>query len=305
LTAYPRVLPVGDAAASLELGDAIDVRLNARVRAADAALQERPFPGLREAAPAYRSLLVLFDPGRIGFGDVRDYIIVCNEASDAQYQGLEVRCMVYMLDVTVWKNPMMADIFRVPDADFLTQGGRFGPHQFNETRDNKLYRPQDNRNLLYVAYHVDHPIAVERINWYRNALPKFGRRIADYEICCPYHAHFLEREDDARLQEIVHKPMVEYGAAGVEAARKPPDPTAYKGYDQREAGQRAFTFNTYFPNRVLMGGPEQAIARIRQLKEAGITQVALVVDFGSMPQDEIMRSMEVFGRKVLPRIREI
>ena len=52
MTAYPRVLPVGDAAASLELGDAIDVRLNARVRAADAALLEHPFPGLREAAPA-------------------------------------------------------------------------------------------------------------------------------------------------------------------------------------------------------------------------------------------------------------
>src|SRR6185503_11656212 len=87
-----------------------------------------------------------------GFGDIRDYILVCNEASDAKYQGLEVRCMVYMLDVTVWNKPLMADIFRVPDADFLTRGGRFGPHQFNETRDNKLYRPQDNRNLLYVAY---------------------------------------------------------------------------------------------------------------------------------------------------------
>ena len=36
-----------------------------------------------------------------GFGDVRDFIIVCNEASDAKYQGLEIRCMVYMLDVTV------------------------------------------------------------------------------------------------------------------------------------------------------------------------------------------------------------
>ena len=30
-------------------------------------------------------------------------------------------------------------------------------------------------NLLYVAYHVDHPVATERIGWYRNALQKFGR----------------------------------------------------------------------------------------------------------------------------------
>ena len=36
-----------------------------------------------------------------GFGDVRDYILVCNEASDAQYRGQEIRCMLYMLDVSV------------------------------------------------------------------------------------------------------------------------------------------------------------------------------------------------------------
>ena len=109
-----------------------------------------------------------------GFGDVRDYIIVCNEASDAKYQGLEVRCMVFMLDVTAWKNPMMADIFRVPDADFLTHGGRFGPHQFNETQDTKLYRPQDNRNLLYVAYFagglrvldISDPYAMKEVGYY-------------------------------------------------------------------------------------------------------------------------------------------
>jgi hypothetical protein len=82
--------------------------------------------------------------------------------------------MVYMLDVTAWKNPMMADIFRVPDGDFLTHGGRFGPHQFNETQNNKLYRPQDNRNLLYVAYFaggvrvldISDPYAMKEVGYY-------------------------------------------------------------------------------------------------------------------------------------------
>jgi hypothetical protein len=108
-----------------------------------------------------------------------------------------------------------------------------------------------------------------------------------------YHAHFLESEDDARLQQAVHPAMREYAAAGLEAARRPPDPTAYKGYDQRDAGQRRFDFETYFPGRVLMGGPQQAIERIKRLKEVGITQIAMLVDFGSLPQTAIMHSEEL------------
>jgi alkanesulfonate monooxygenase SsuD/methylene tetrahydromethanopterin reductase-like flavin-dependent oxidoreductase (luciferase family) len=164
---------------------------------------------------------------------------------------------------------------------------------------------QEGYNLLYVAYHVDHPIAVERIGWYRDALHKHGRRIEDHEVCCVYHAHFTEREDDDRLQQAVHKAMGEYAAAGLEAARKPPDPTAYKGYEQRDAGQRKFAFESYFPGRVLMGGPKQAIERIRVLRDVGITQIGMLVDFGSLPQVEIMRSLEIFANEVLPHVRDL
>jgi KipI family sensor histidine kinase inhibitor len=58
----PRVLPVGDAACTVELGDALDPATNARVRALDRDLALLPFDGFREAVPAHRSLLVLFDP---------------------------------------------------------------------------------------------------------------------------------------------------------------------------------------------------------------------------------------------------
>ncbi len=162
---------------------------------------------------------------------------------------------------------------------------------------------KEGHNLLYVAYHVDHPLAKERIGWYRDALRKYGRRVEDHEVCCAYHAHFLARDDDARLKAIVEGPMAEYAAAGVEAARKPPDPAAYKGYDRRESAQKGLGFEVYYPGRVLMGGPEQALARIAELEAAGITQAALIVDFGSLAQKEIMRSLEIFGRDVLPRVK--
>jgi len=160
-------------------------------------------------------------------------------------------------------------------------------------------------NLLYVAYHVEPAVAVERIGWYINALREQGRRVEDHEICCVYHAHFLASANDARLQQTVHPAMREYAAAGLEAARRPPDAIAYKGYAQRDAGQRRFDFETYFPGRVLMGGPQQAIERIKMLKEVGITQIAMLVDFGSLSQEAIMHSLEIFGREILPHVRDL
>jgi len=61
LKTYPRVLPVGDSAVTVEFGDAITPELNAAVRALDESLREDPVPGLRETVPAYRSLLVCHD----------------------------------------------------------------------------------------------------------------------------------------------------------------------------------------------------------------------------------------------------
>jgi KipI family sensor histidine kinase inhibitor len=63
----PRVLPVGDAALTVELGHALDLRTNARVRALDRALRESPPPGVRETVPTLRSLLVLYDPTVVRF----------------------------------------------------------------------------------------------------------------------------------------------------------------------------------------------------------------------------------------------
>jgi len=78
------VLRVGDAAASLELGDAVDPALSARVLATDAELGRSPREGLLERVPSFRSLLVRFDAGRVGFGAVRDALLRALEASAAR-----------------------------------------------------------------------------------------------------------------------------------------------------------------------------------------------------------------------------
>ncbi len=160
-------------------------------------------------------------------------------------------------------------------------------------------------NLLYVAYHVDPPLARERMAWYIDALKKNGRRVEDYEVCCCYHAFFQAKDDPAALRRIVEKPMAEYSAAGEEAARRPPDPVAYKGYAAREDYHKQSGFDLYFPGRVLMGGPERVLDRLREMRAAGVTQVSLIVDYGSLSQAEIMQSLEIFARDVLPVARTL
>lgn len=66
----PRLLPSGDAAITVEFGRAIDEWANRRVLALDRALADTPIDGVTETVPTYRSLLVHYDPVRIGFDEL-------------------------------------------------------------------------------------------------------------------------------------------------------------------------------------------------------------------------------------------
>lgn len=57
-----KILPLGDAALTLELGETIDRAIHAKVMAACDALAAAPLAGMTDLVPSYRSLTVHFDP---------------------------------------------------------------------------------------------------------------------------------------------------------------------------------------------------------------------------------------------------
>jgi KipI family sensor histidine kinase inhibitor len=71
---YPRIVPVGDAALTIELGDIIDLAINQRVFMLEQALQTTPAIGVIDLVPTYRSLLVLFDPCQVDFQSLSQHI---------------------------------------------------------------------------------------------------------------------------------------------------------------------------------------------------------------------------------------
>ena len=62
-----RFLPAGDLAVSIELGEEISVQVNTRVRALEYLIEHKALPGVVETVPAYRSLLVYYDPSVVGY----------------------------------------------------------------------------------------------------------------------------------------------------------------------------------------------------------------------------------------------
>jgi inhibitor of KinA len=68
--AEPRLLPCGDRAVSVELGDEISREVNARVLALDYLIRREAPAGVTETVPSFRALLVYYDPLVIGYEEL-------------------------------------------------------------------------------------------------------------------------------------------------------------------------------------------------------------------------------------------
>jgi KipI family sensor histidine kinase inhibitor len=67
----PRVLPLGDAAATVAFGDSIDPQTHLRVLGFSGRLASETLPGVIEWAPAFASVTLWYDPDQITFDALR------------------------------------------------------------------------------------------------------------------------------------------------------------------------------------------------------------------------------------------
>jgi KipI family sensor histidine kinase inhibitor len=82
-TIWPRFRSSGDAAITVELGEAVDRRTNAKVIRLHRRLHAEPPIGVRETVPAFRSLLVQFDPRVTGPAALQDALTtIIQDVSD-------------------------------------------------------------------------------------------------------------------------------------------------------------------------------------------------------------------------------
>ena len=126
---YPRVLPLGEAALSVEFGDRIDAALNARVHALAATLAAAPLPGQIETVPSYRALLVAFDPDRADLAAARERLA-----------ELSVGPLGHTGPARRWRVPVVYGGAAGPDLDAIAAHAGLAPEVYAKRHAAGRYR---------------------------------------------------------------------------------------------------------------------------------------------------------------------
>ena len=69
---------------------------------------------------------------------------------------------------------------------------------------------------------------------------------------------------------------------------------------RRQRTQLPPSYDYLAENRAIIGTPDQCIAKIKEFQQQGIEYFGCNFDFGGMPQEKALRSMELFSKEVMP-----
>jgi inhibitor of KinA len=121
---------MGDRSLLVELGDEISPEVNRRVRELAVTLTEHPVEGLVETIPAYRSLLIIYDPLITNNATVTHWI----EHLHGEIEGIQIP-----KPKTV-EIPVVYGGEHGPDLEWVAQYHRIGPRKVIELHTGTIYQ---------------------------------------------------------------------------------------------------------------------------------------------------------------------
>ncbi len=122
----------------------------------------------------------------------------------------------------------------------------------------------------------------KKITFYKETLARSGHDSESLEIVQCFHSHVAETNNKAQAN--AREGMVPYLNARL--AVRPRD------YDelQREG-------------LIVVGDPDRCAAHITEIKDTGTNYIIFMMNFATLEQKKILRSMEIMAKEVVPRFR--
>jgi alkanesulfonate monooxygenase SsuD/methylene tetrahydromethanopterin reductase-like flavin-dependent oxidoreductase (luciferase family) len=147
------------------------------------------------------------------------------------------------------------------------------------------------------------PLAKKAVAHYRAQARAAGWEPSPDDVIYRIGFHVAETDDEAFADMKATAPRVSLTTANA-AINAAVAETAYYGRDEAQANRTATRdlLDRIEQGQVLVGGPDTVVKQIKRIHDelgAGILDCPLAAQLG----DKTMRSIELFGTKVLPRIR--
>lgn len=126
---YPRILPVGDTALTIEFGNMIDRAVNQKVYALEQSILANPLTGVVDLVPSYRSLLVTFNPL---IADIDS----CKKAFEKILSALPDRIESTAREIEI---PVRYGSAEGPDLDFVAEHNGLTIREVIEIHTSRVY----------------------------------------------------------------------------------------------------------------------------------------------------------------------
>lgn len=132
-----------------------------------------------------------------------------------------------------------------------------------------------------------------------------GNSIADIkEIIDGYKKSYREAGHD---EEKIHIPLAlhTYVAETREQAEQDAKEHLNLYLDTRLYGKAAQFEDLEEREQLLIGSPEDVINKLKKYQEAGCDHVMMLMNFGGLPQEKVLKSMEMVASEVMPAFNEV
>jgi inhibitor of KinA len=167
---FPRFSPVGESALLVELDDVLSPAVNHQVAALDARMQATPLAGVLEWVPAYTSLLVIYDPLRVKYPIVHQWLEDCirSDLTDNSYSPKR------------WELPVKYGGVDGPDLDHVADFHDLSPGDVIDRHTAQVYRVGMMGFTPGFAYLIgmDLTLATPRLDTPRASVPRGSVGIA-------------------------------------------------------------------------------------------------------------------------------
>jgi alkanesulfonate monooxygenase SsuD/methylene tetrahydromethanopterin reductase-like flavin-dependent oxidoreductase (luciferase family) len=175
------------------------------------------------------------------------------------------------------------------------------------TPESFIWAGEQGYGLMFVPYLSDFADLAQKIALYRRTYRAATCGKEPPPPSMALHLYMTESTDSARREA---KPYVEqYMAVFQEsaAAWTGRQSSQYRGYDLMQERLQALTYDRVLAEgRALIGDPGTVLDQLRQMRQLfGPIQPEMQVMFGDMESAHARRSMEIFGRGVLPAVADL